>query len=303
MNADRRRFARIEASLACTIATASETVKAQVVNLSRTGVAVICGHSMETGAKITLLIENSTLTVGLTGEIVRKAAIAGELSYGVKFDPLPPQADEELVELLRELAAGKGSGRRAFPRVAARVAVICKTRESFEATLSDLSQGGLKVRCPKPVAENMVLELALGMPGATGLLTLHGDVRHCQAEGAALLGRRQVRPGQRRREKGRDEFARGAVGHRRAAVISRSESDPPIAASLRDAAARKVVGRSATPPVLFPAIACLVTGPWRREARRFSRQIVCARTCRQPEQKKHEESDRRSRIRLPAVRL
>jgi c-di-GMP-binding flagellar brake protein YcgR len=181
--ADRRRFARIEASLACTVATESETAKAQVVNLSRTGVALLCQHSMETGEKITLLIENPKITVGLTGEIVRKAAIAGELSYGVRFDPLPPQADEELVELLRELAAGKGAGRRAFPRVAARVAVICKTRESFQATLSDLSQGGLKVRCPKPVAQNMVLELALGMPGATGLLTLHGDVRHCEPEG------------------------------------------------------------------------------------------------------------------------
>jgi c-di-GMP-binding flagellar brake protein YcgR len=183
VNADRRRFARIEASLDCTLATETETVKAKVVNLSRTGVAVLCGQSLEVGARLTLLIENPKISVGLTGEVVRKTAIAGELGYGVRFDALPPQAEEELVELLRELAAGKGSGRRAFPRIAARVAVICKTRESFEATLSDLSQGGLKVRCPKPVAENMVLELVLGMPGATGLLTLHGDVRHCAPEG------------------------------------------------------------------------------------------------------------------------
>ncbi len=183
MTADRRRFARIEASLECTLATETDTVKAKVVNLSRTGVAVLCGHSLEPGARVTLLIESPERSVGLTGEVVRKTAIAGELGYGVKFDALPPQADEELVELLRQLAQGKGSGRRAFPRVAARVAVICRTREAFEATLADLSQGGLKVRCPKPVAEKMVLELTLGMPGATGLLTLHGDVRHCQPEG------------------------------------------------------------------------------------------------------------------------
>ena len=59
-----------------------------------------------------------------------------------------------------------------------------KTRESFDATLSDLSHGGLKVRCPKPVKEGMVLELSLGMPGISGLLTLNGDVRHCQEEAA-----------------------------------------------------------------------------------------------------------------------
>lgn len=183
VTADRRRFARIEASLDCTLATETETVKAKVVNLSRTGVAVLCPMSLEAGQRLTLLLEDRKMSVGLTGEVVRKTAIAGELGYGVRFDALPPVAEEELVALLKELAAGKGAGRRAFPRVAARVAVVCKTRESFEATLSDLSQGGLKVRCPKPVAEGLVLELSLGMPNAGGLLTLQGEVRHCQPEG------------------------------------------------------------------------------------------------------------------------
>lgn len=183
---EQRKYARIESSLACSLATAADVVDAAVVNLSKGGAAILGPeNAAQVGDKVTVLLERAEglVSIALQCEVVRTEQ-RGELAlYGVQFDPLPPDAERELSVLLQLIAGGRGSGRREHPRVSARVAVNCKTEESFRAWLNDLSRGGLSVRCGKAVAVGGTIELSFGAPGLKGLVEITGEVVSCQQAG------------------------------------------------------------------------------------------------------------------------
>ncbi len=177
--AEQRKYARIETSISCTVATSADGFDAAVVNLSKGGAAVlgpegVCG----VGEKVTLMLERAEGVVNLSvpGTVVRRELRGEHTLYGVEFDPLPPDEESQLTLLLQMVAAGKGPGRRAHPRVAARVDVTCKSEDSFRGFLNDLSRGGMSVKTLRDVELGKTLVVSFGVPGIRGLVEVSGIV-------------------------------------------------------------------------------------------------------------------------------
>lgn len=179
MSVDQRKYARIETSLVCTLATTTDTVEAVVANLSKGGAALIAPLSAASeGEFVTVLVERSEglVSLALTGTVVRKEAHEHRGRYALEFEPLPPGEEAELGLLLQLLLDGAGVGRRAHPRVAARFEVTCRTESIFRGWVNDLSKGGLGLKSVKAVPVGSALTVAFGLKGLPGLVELACEV-------------------------------------------------------------------------------------------------------------------------------
>lgn len=177
--ADQRQFARIESSLMCSVATATDAFEAAVVNLSKGGAAILGPDgAAKIGESVTLLIERSEglMSVALPGEVVRIEERGERMLYGVDFGALPPDEQQQLAMLLQMLSGQSGTGRREHPRVSARIAVRCRSEDVFRAWLNDLSKGGLSVKCAREVKLGRTLTVSFGLPGVKGLVEVSGQV-------------------------------------------------------------------------------------------------------------------------------
>ncbi len=206
MGEDRRLFGRIEASLECSLATADDTFEAKVLNISRGGAGLMAkARSIKLGDQVSVLLERveGEFTLSLSGTVVRAKSQGEEWFIGLRFDALPPDAETDLLRLLKALAQGRGAGRREHPRVQARVAVRCRSRESFVATLNDLSRGGLSVSCPRPVELGSELTVQFGFESHDDLISVSGPVLHVdlKEDGRFLVGMRFVPPPNERKER------------------------------------------------------------------------------------------------------
>src|SRR5438046_10616335 len=85
--AEQRKYARIEAALSCSVATATDAFEAQIVNLSKSGAAVVGpGGAAGPGDTVTLPLERqeAPLSVALPGQGVRIDARDEEhVLYGI----------------------------------------------------------------------------------------------------------------------------------------------------------------------------------------------------------------------------
>jgi len=189
---DQRKHARIESSLVCNVATATDVFGAVVANLSKGGAAIITAlGAAEVGDLITLMLERDEglVTLLLPGTVVRKEERDGRCCYGVEFEPLPPDEEAQLGMLLQLLVSGAGQGRRAHPRVATRVAVTCRTESIFRGWVSDLSKGGLAIKSVRDVAVGSPISVSFGVSGLEGLVEVRGEVVSTQADqGGFRLG-------------------------------------------------------------------------------------------------------------------
>jgi c-di-GMP-binding flagellar brake protein YcgR len=183
MGDERRRWARIEASLECTVASEDQTFEAKVVNVSRGGVAVLAPAGLvKEGETVSVMLERAEgISLAVSGTIVRIVGEGEDTVYGVHFEALPPDSEEQLLALLKLLAGGRGPGRREHPRVSARISVRCKSRERFDALLNDLSKGGFSIRCPGAVEEGAMLSVEFGVAEHAELISIEGKVMHVEA--------------------------------------------------------------------------------------------------------------------------
>jgi c-di-GMP-binding flagellar brake protein YcgR len=190
--ADKRRYARIEASLVCSMATASDVVDGVVANVSKSGAAIIASLSAaRVGDTVTLMLEREEglVSLSLPGTVVRKDVDEERARYGVQFEPLPPGEEEQLGLLLQLLVNGRGQGRRAHPRISTRVDVVCRTEEIFRGWVSDLSRGGLSIKSVRDVAAGQPIAVSFGVRGLKGLVEVSGEVMSSQpVEGGFRLG-------------------------------------------------------------------------------------------------------------------
>lgn len=193
MGEERRRWARIEASLECIVASADQSFEAKVVNVSRGGVAVLAEAGLVgEGETVSVMLERGegAISLAFSGTVVRIVGAGDETVYGIHFEALPPDSEEQLLGLLKVLASGRGTGRREHPRVAARISVKCQSRERFEAKLNDLSRGGFSIRCPGPVEEGSLLTVEFGVAGHAELIAIEGTVAHVEVlpDGKHIVG-------------------------------------------------------------------------------------------------------------------
>lgn len=188
---DQRKHARIEASIVCNMATGVDVFDGVVANLSRGGALIIASRSAaEVNETVTLMLEREEglVSLSLTGTVVRKDEADERARYGVEFEPLPPGDDAQLTMLLQLLINGRGQGRRAHPRVAARVEVVCRTETLFRGWVNNLSKGGLSLKSVKDVAVGQPIEVSFGVRGLNRLVEIAAEVvsNHPMADGFQL---------------------------------------------------------------------------------------------------------------------
>lgn len=188
----KRKHARIESSIVCNMATATDLFEGVVANLSKSGAAIIASlTAAEVGETVTLMLERDEglLVLSLPGTVTHKDEQDGRARYGVEFDPLPPDEESQLGLLLQLLLNDRGQGRRAHPRVSARIEVVCRTESIFRGWVSDLSRGGLSLRCIRDVPVGDPIEVSFGVRGLNRLVELACEVMSSQpVEGGFRLG-------------------------------------------------------------------------------------------------------------------
>lgn len=177
--ADQRKYARIEANIACTVATSVDAFEAEIANLSKSGAGVLGPPAAaKVSETITLMLERvgDLVSLAVPGQVVRTEERGERMLYGVAFSALPPDQEAQLVELLQYVSSGKGTGRRTHPRVAARVEVGCRTEGIFRGMLNDLSRGGLSVKTLRDVEPGETMTVSFGVPGLKDIVEVTGEV-------------------------------------------------------------------------------------------------------------------------------
>lgn len=189
---DQRKHARIESSLVCNMATGAEVFEGVVANLSRGGALIMANRTAAVvGDTVTLMLEREEglVSLSLPGTIVRKDEDEERARYGVEFEPLPPGDESQLTMLLQLLINGRGQGRRAHPRIAARIEVVCRTESLFRGWVNNLSRGGLSLRCARDVPVGDPIEVSFGVRGLNRLVEVDAEVISNHAvEGGFQLG-------------------------------------------------------------------------------------------------------------------
>lgn len=189
---DKRKHARIESSIVCSLATGSAVFDGVVANLSRGGALVIASRAAAAvGDTVMLMLEREEglLTLSLPGTVARKDEDEQHGRYGVEFEPLPPDEEAQLAVMLQLLVDGRGQGRRAHPRVAARFEVVCRTESHFRGWVNNLSKGGLSLKSAKDVAVGQPIEVSFGVRGLNRLVEITAEVVSNQSgAGGFLLG-------------------------------------------------------------------------------------------------------------------
>lgn len=115
--------------------------------------------------------------LSMRAEVVR-AVMAPDtnelLGIGLQFTAIEPDQKARLGQLMAKLIDGNGGERRAFPRLAFRVKVICDGQVSATALLKDLSLGGAGLWLDTPVAIGQ--EVTLQVEGGKTPLKIPGRV-------------------------------------------------------------------------------------------------------------------------------
>jgi hypothetical protein len=161
------------------IATADAEGEGQLVNLSRAGAGVLAAPGLAPlGAAIALSLEGDEQAppMLLRGEVVRLVPRGDQVVYGVHFDPMPPDEEQQWIEYLRKAALGRGVGRRRHPRTHQNLDLRCHTEAEFQATLSDISLGGLALKCAVPLQVGQPIRVGIGVDTVPALVELEGSV-------------------------------------------------------------------------------------------------------------------------------
>lgn len=141
-----------------------DLLAARLVNISWGGATLHTEHTIgEVGDFIVIELppfKNSRIRV--QAEILRNTMVFGERTYGVRFSKVRTDDEAILEQLLAFLASsGKDSGQREDTRLTQRIDIQYDDTNELNATLEDISAGGLGITVPEPMELNQSLQVAI----------------------------------------------------------------------------------------------------------------------------------------------
>ena len=138
-----------------------------VRDISEGGLFLLSGEplaDLDDVLTLELSMPNGALAVTLKARVVRESRRQDGTFIGnaLQFVEISPQQGAGLAALIVALLNGPGGDRRAHPRVAQRVEVICSGSSDVQGVLRDISLGGagLWVDTPLAVGEKVTLKLS-----------------------------------------------------------------------------------------------------------------------------------------------
>jgi c-di-GMP-binding flagellar brake protein YcgR len=195
MGADeRRRHGRVEADLPCNLVAGEAMEDGRVLDLSKGGARVLAPADLAAvGDPVLLAMEPAAplAPVDLQAEVVRVDLHPRGAVYALRFSEMLPDVVDAVEAILRALLEKRGQGNRAHPRVARRMNVTCRSTAEFDATLRDLSEGGLAMLSRDPVELGATIQVRLGSEEFPALLELFGEAVHVEpTDGGFRVGLR-----------------------------------------------------------------------------------------------------------------
>lgn len=73
----------------------------RLAEMSEGGLSFVAAAGIHTGAAVTAVVADEQATLRLPGKIVHAGERAGEITYGLQFDPLPASLLDEVRALLK----------------------------------------------------------------------------------------------------------------------------------------------------------------------------------------------------------
>ena len=116
--------------------------------------------------------------ISVTARVIRTWDLPEGQGVAVRFSSLTPDDDQRLERVLLLLLDQEGGDRRTYPRLARRIEIEYTNRSDWQATLENISHGGMSLTLPYPVKVDQSLQLMLSETSGSGNLTLRGRVVH-----------------------------------------------------------------------------------------------------------------------------
>lgn len=155
---------RVSAPISVLPLKSTTPLNAKLENISWGGAALRLEQSIgETGDFIIVQLPNFRgRQIKLEAEILRMSNILNEREYAVRFSKLRT-ADEEIFQQLLEFLAESGddAGQRGSARLTQRIDIQYDSFDEFQATLEDISAGGLGITVPESMELNQSLLAAI----------------------------------------------------------------------------------------------------------------------------------------------
>ena len=99
----------------------------------------------------------------------------------MRFVNVPQEDQQTLLEMIERAMTGRGTGPRAYPRIAFLLNVRCKSSSELQGLLRDMGEGGAGLELPQALVEGAEVLVELDLPGRPAL-QLAGYVTSCERE-------------------------------------------------------------------------------------------------------------------------
>lgn len=180
---ERRIHARIEVDLPCTVFAPDGLCAGRIRDISAGGAQVVAPADVAAvGGELEfdLKLPGHGEPIAIRGQ-VRRVSVEGQSArYGVQFGALDDARRRRVRAFLDALVVGVfggGEGREG-PRLSRRVAVVCATPEETQATMTNISRGGLAIYCPTKLAFGEEVTVEVRVDRFPEALELRGWVAH-----------------------------------------------------------------------------------------------------------------------------
>ena len=180
---ERRHQMRISATAPVQVSDLSgeQSRPATLRNISWGGAAICCDEMPATvGGRICLsLPQGRDQFIEIEATVLREAVVHGQREYGLRFDSLAPEDEARLMQVLKLLTAvPEHDMRRSEGRLVQRLEVEYGDRGEFQATLEDISTGGMLLTVPDPLGIDQSLAISLSSTDSPIGLNLRARVVH-----------------------------------------------------------------------------------------------------------------------------
>lgn len=179
---EQREYARVHVRIPIRVGatTPGASVPAHLTDLSWGGAALVCPQPCgEVGEEMQLYLPfmRDGKDIAITARILRVWERPDGRGVAVRFSSLTSDDDKRLERVLVLLdQQDNPNDQRKYPRLARRLEIEYTNHSDWQATLENLSQGGMSVTLPYPIKLDQSIQVVLSETSGTGKLTLRGRV-------------------------------------------------------------------------------------------------------------------------------
>ncbi len=184
---ERRAYARLAYPVKVDLKIAGQSISLLARDISRGGIFLFTTFVVDVDSKVGVVLHppDGGEPLELAGEVVRLVEApqeegGGLQGIGVQWGTLSPANERRLDQLMHQLLwGGSGGDRRAHPRLAAMLNIVCRTDQDINALVRDISQGGMLMTVHRPIALGSEVEVQVDVPPAPSV-SLRARVRRCE---------------------------------------------------------------------------------------------------------------------------